>query len=497
MKVKVLSLVISASLLAGCNDSTSSSTENSYGFGYKKDTLLKELPEVIPESVNVSDLSEFVQEPTRSYNDVSQKGNDAGSTKKEDLIRWYDAIRHADENDIFRNFDGSDFVFRDIPVWKPHHQIGIFSKPYAENALDYYNFMRSLFGGQRVYMSGYKQAASQASSWSNLGGGHYPTPEMGDALGLSSELFSIARFGREVGNLQGGAVNKETDYSRLETLPRNGDLTSIWNEGEWDNIAGLAHRNVFMFYPGKDVGIGLVHGFHTWMSWGQDPLRNDGSGLGGEEQKSILDSYPNGQSPNGVIMHPSHGYFPFFALNNHNQSVSVKPNGEYVSGLVKGETVSLKMEYFVHDEDGDLSTLTQPVKTLLVSDVVGSSLNDGGVSPGSEGKDWVNPCKDSVDSCDNAIQDRGGYHFTTGHNIMPLVFRMPYGWFESIKNNIEESKDSGVTPKYHTIRYSFESKQPDGSQGESLIVKKPFYMNPAVGSNLTLQTTFFDINSHR
>ncbi|WP_045409406.1 hypothetical protein [Vibrio jasicida] len=502
MRITALSVVIGLGLgLVGCHDFTEKVEKEEVApadlsvYGYSKDVLLQELPAVVPESVNKSSIKEYAQATSRSYNEASAKGNDVGSTKKSDLIRWYDEIRHADTTDVFRNFDGSDFVYRQVPMWTPRHQIGVFSKPYAENALDYYNFMRALFGGQRVYMSGYKQAASQASSWSTLSGGHAPTLAMAEALGIAKPLFWSVAFGREAGNLQGGQVNKLVDYAILKQLPRNGDLTSIWNEGSSDGIAGLGHRNSFMHAPGKDVGIGLVEGYHTWMSWGADPRRNDGGGLGGAPQAAIFDAYPLGPVPSGVMMFPSNGYFPFFALGGHNQSVSVKQlNKDFVTGLVKDEVVTLKMEYFVHQDDKDLTTLTQPVKTLVLSDVVGSTMDSGGVNPGSKGKDWVASCKDDTTPCGDGVQDLGGYQFSTGHRLMPLVFRMPYGWYDAIRADMEDAELNDTTPKYHTVRYSFSSQKQDGTAGESLMVKQPFYMNPTVNKTLTLQTTFFDIN---
>lgn len=468
---------------------------------YDKDILLISLPDI--------PTFESSQLPSISYNTTSAKGNDLGSTKKADLIMWYDNIRHADLEDKFRNFNGSDFVFREIPQWGNVQKIGIFSQPYADNALDFYNFLRSLFGAQRSYMSGYKQIAAQASSWSNLGGGHYPTLEMAEKEGINKETFNLAYAGRELGNLQGGSVNKTADYKMMKTLPRNDDLTSIWDEGSADGIQGMAHRNVFMDYRSRDVGIGLVEGFHTWLVWGSDPLRNNGSGLGGEEQLAIFDAYSQGLVPNGVIMYPSNGYYPFFALKGANQSTSVKFNSAYVEPTAKplegvvGETISLTMEYFRHEKDGDLTTLSVPYKTMVLSDVIGTDMTQGGRSPGSKGVDWVALCKpDPADQtlplvCPEGVVESGGYHFTTGHGGMPLVFRMPYGWFKEMQENFQLADEQNILPQYHTVRYSFSSKKADGTKGESLLVKTPFYMNPTVGAPLVLQTTFFDINRLR
>ncbi|MBV7317196.1 hypothetical protein [Shewanella sp. NIFS-20-20] len=496
--MKSLSLVVMAITsvyLVGCgSDDQSPAPASAF---YNKETLLNELP-LLP-----SDSSSYAAATSNSYNQASIKGNDIGSTKKADLITWYDDIRHGDLHDPFRNFDGSDYVFREVPRWQPEHTIGVFSQPYAENALDYYNFMRALNGMQRVYMSGYKQVSAQASSWSDLGGGHNPTVEMGQTAGLSTELFNVARFGREGGNLMGGRVNKTVNYEIMKQLPRNGDLTRIWSEGEWDNIAGLGHRNSFMFYPGRDVGIGLVAGFHTWLSWGANPMANDGAGLGGADQKAVFDAYPSGSAPAGVIMHPSHGYYPFFALNDYNQTVSVKFNSAYVAPITvakrpeDNEIINLTMEYYVHETDGDLSTLAEPVNTITLTDIVGSGQQAGGTSPGSQGADWVNPCKGDVSECPEGVQDLGGYHLTTSHGLMPLVFRMPYGWFQAMAADFAQAEQFDVAPKYHTVRYRFSSHKPDGSAGESLVVKQPFYMNPQVGQYLVLQTTHFDIMRQR
>jgi hypothetical protein len=446
---------------------------------YDKATLLANLPDM----PSASDS----QEPYDSYVNATSKGNDQGSTKRLDLIRWYNAIRHADTSTPFRDFNGSAKVYAEAPNFtEGQYRIGILSKAYAENHLDYYNFLRALFGGQRVYMSGYKQVGAQASSFSELNGGHDPKIEDAAKRGFSAELFAAIWAARRTSNLQGGRVDRDADfYANTTQLARHGSLTSVWNEGEWPNIAGLGHRSVFMYAPGRDIGAGLVKGYHTWMSWGAEPKRNDGNLLGGDEQKRIYDSYPAGRMQNGVHVWPSHGYFPFFALRGRNQSWGMKLYSGDVSAPSRDEAVTLRMEYFVHEQDGDLSTLSTPVASLEVSDIRGSGQNAGGKgainSQGVfdyEGPDWVVPKAEAAFG--------GGYHFTLDGASFPTQFRMPQGWYDQMAADFSTAD----RPKYHTVRYTFTSNS------GGLQVKRPFYMNPTIGTPLVVQTTFFDPQKH-
>lgn len=446
-----------------------SDSDNANNF-YDQPTLLANLPE----------FPANAQEPYDSYVNASSKGNDQGSTKRLDLIRWYNAIRHADTSSPYRNFDGSARVYAEPPSFaKGNQRIGILSKAYAENHLDYYNFMRALFGAQRVYMSGYKQVSAQASSFSDLNG-HYPTAAEGASKGFTGAFFDAIAFGRGSSNLQGGSLNRSWDYAAATRLNRNGDLTGIWNEGEWDNIATLGHRLSFMFPPGKDIGAGLMAGYHSWQSWGADPMRNNGNLLGGAEQQRIHDSYPAGRTPNGVQVWPSHGYFPFFALAGRNQSWGMKLYSADVSAPSQDEAVTLRMEYFVHEQDGDLSTLSNPVASIEVSDIKGSGVNFGGKGalnaqglPDYDGPDFITPQAGAVLG--------GGYHFTLDGANFPTQFRMPQAWFAQMQADFSSAK-----PKYHTVRYTFVST------GRGLRVKRPFYMNPLIDAPLVVQTTFFD-----
>lgn len=439
---------------------------------YDQPTLLANLP----------DMPSNAQEPYDSYVNATSKGNDQGSTKRLDLIRWYNAIRHADTSTPFRNFDGSARVYAEAPNFtKGQYRIGILSKPYAENHLDYYNFMRALFGAQRVYMSGYKQVSAQASSFSDLPGGHYPAANDATSRGYSKELFDAISFGRGSSNLQGGNVNRDWDYASATRLNRNSDLTGVWNESDGGNIAPLGHRRSFMHTPGKDMGAGLVAGFHSWQSWGADPMRNNGNLLGATEQKRIYDAYPQGRSPNGVQVWPSHGYFPFFALSGRNQSWGMELYSADVSAPSQDEAVTLRMEYFVHEQDGDLSTLSNPVASIEVSDIKGSGINAGGKGAiNAQGVlDYDGP--DFITAQAGATFG-GGYHFSLDGSNFPTQFRMPQAWFAQMNADFSAASK----PKYHTVRYTFIAN------GVGLRVKRPFYMNPTIGAPLVVQTTFFD-----
>ena len=442
-----------------------------------KTVLYENLPEL------PIDVEHYAHETTLSYNGSSSKCDesivscvpepDQGSTKKADLIKWYNEIRHADSSDNFKNFNGLDSVYREAPNFNEgQYNIGILSKNYLENHLDFYNFMRSLFGASRVYISGYKQVAAQASSFSDLGGGHYP----GNTANYPDTLFKAIVHGRGAGNLQGGSVDKNIDYASLETLPRNGSLVSIWNESAGDGFAGMGHRKTFMYLPGKDLGVGLVVGFHTWLSWGEDPKGNDGNTLGGDNESSILNSYPNPLYPLGALVWPSHGYFPHIMLGGNNENWGMAVGSGNVSRLTSGESVELKMDYFVHSEAIKPSLLTVPTHSITLTDIVGSGINAGGSGPDNDGPDF------SV--ADAAHQYGGGYAFSTdSSNYMQM--RIPSDWNKKIITELETDGS-----KEHTVRFTF-TTNPDGG----LKVLKPFYMNQTVGENLVLQTTFFSIKN--
>ncbi|QDF68128.1 hypothetical protein FJQ87_16950 [Shewanella sp. SNU WT4] len=87
----LVTAIMCSSVLYGCGGSSASNDDSNTSGGafYNKDTVLTELPEVATDSLS------FARETSDSYNLESSKGKDNGSTKKEDLITWYNAIRHS------------------------------------------------------------------------------------------------------------------------------------------------------------------------------------------------------------------------------------------------------------------------------------------------------------------------------------------------------------------------------------------------------------------
>ena len=440
--------------------------------------LLANLPDM------PNDIASYASEPYNSYMNASAKGNDQASTKRPDIVKWYNAIRYADPKDLYHNFDGSARVYAEVPNWtKGQYRMGILGKAYLSNHVDYYNLLRALFGGQRVFISGYKEVASQASSFSDLAGGHYPSKSTGEAAGMTGALFSAIYSGRSGSNLQGGVVNRNFNYAAATTLPRNSDLTSVWNEAASGNIAGLGHRAAFMYAAARDIGVGIVAGFHSWEVYGDGPASNNGGLLGAAAQQAIYDKWPRGPVPGGAMSWPSHGYFPFFVLNAANQGYSLSTQGAYFSIPAKGEIITLKMEYFVHAKDGDLSQLQNPVQSISVSAVAGQPNSGTGAINLLSGKpDYVNAEQIPNGASGAQYEQGGGYYFTASGGTIPFQWRMPQNWYNAMQADFK-----GLTPSFHTLRFTF------SGSGAGFKVQKPFYMNPSVGAALVIQTSFFDI----
>ncbi|MEN9659105.1 MAG: hypothetical protein RL571_2570 [Pseudomonadota bacterium] len=309
-------------------------------------------------------------------------------------------------------------------------------------------------------------------------------------------MYDALLAGRSSSNLMGGKVDTTANYSGLTSLPVNAKLASIWNESEHGSIAELGHRFAFMSESSRDIGIGGVLGYYTWMAYGDSPEHNNGELLGSVAQKAIYDRWPKGPKLTGGLQTwPSHGYFPFFMLHGSNQAWSLdlfsgptsKPT---VSHPVKDEIITLKMEYFVHDKDGDLSTLASPVQTITLTDVMGVfNSGNGPVNPKTGTPDYVNAEMIPNGGTGPEFVQGGGYYFTTTGNgndndsSFPYKWRMPQDWYTAM------SKDfNGVSPpRYHTVRTTI------SSNGDGFKVRRPFYMNPKVGDPLVIQTTFFDI----
>jgi hypothetical protein len=281
----------------------------------------------------------------------------------------------------------------------------------------------------------------------------------------------------------GGPVNKTANYGAMTSFPMNSKLASIWSESEHGRIAEMGHRSAFMFAPGRDIGIGGVSGYHTWMAFGGDPKANNGQLLGAAEQTATFDRWPKGPMPaGGVDTWPSHGYFPFFMLRGNNQAWSTKLYGgtnasPTVTRPAKGERINLKMEYFVHTQDGDLTTLAAPVQTITLTAVVGDA-------KGGSGPDYANAEMIPDGGTGAKFQQGGGYYFTANGSSFPYKWRMPTGWYNEMAKDLASTNPA---PRYHTVRATFLS------DGTGFKVKNPFYMNPTVGAPMVIQTTFFDI----
>ncbi|PQJ84203.1 hypothetical protein [Aliivibrio sifiae] len=463
---------------------------------YNKETLLTNLP-VFP-----CDPVIFAHEPTNSYNDASVTGGDEGSTKKHDLITWYDSIPHSQGGvkNLKKEYDLKKPIYDEVPVWdEGEHYIGLINKEHLENTLSYYNFVRGLSGLSRVYMSGYKQVLAQTAAWSGLSNNHDPKWEEAQEKKISRVMYDYAHKARETSNLWGECPKKDGDYVNATKFSFGGNfgLSFVWNESSHSNISSIGHRNAAMNWGQKDVGISMTHGYaYTWMVYGGEPGFMNGAGLGGDEQSIPYNAYPKGKRPIGLSMYPSHGFYPFFSLNDGHHSTSIVPFKEEVTELVKAsveadkEIISVKVEFFVHATD-DTKNLTNPVKTVEMKDIAFTGTGKGG---SFGGKDWIDNCgydKAPLAVCPEGIVDLGGYHFSAEK---PIRVRAPLDWYNEMKAAFN---DQSKTPNYYTIRYTFDSKKPDGSNGDSLRVIKPFFMNPIVGEGVVAQTTYFDILRHR
>ncbi|MBM5573987.1 hypothetical protein [Deefgea sp. CFH1-16] len=232
---------------------------------------------------------DYIREPTSSYNNASAKGNDQASTKKNDLVRWYRDIRHASgmANNPYREFDGGP-IFKHPPVFASkapfntaEHDVGVYKREFLENRLDFYNFFRALYGAQRSYISNYKQTTTQAGAWLGRqvvpagGSGHYPSWTIAnEQYGIKKATFDAGYHSRSSANIQVG--NTGGDQTNLNHFNSNNRLAAIWNEGEWDSMAALGHRNVFLDESSKDIGFGVYNWSLVWTVWGSNPEKKLG-----------------------------------------------------------------------------------------------------------------------------------------------------------------------------------------------------------------------------
>lgn len=442
---------------------------NSSNF-YNKAVLLANLPDMPADPIS------FAAASYNSFKNASAKGNDAWSTKRLDLVRYYNDIRYGDNSTYYKEYTGTTPVFAELPSWvQGSYRIGVLNKQWQTNALDFYNFARAVGGMSFNYMSGYKVVSAQAAAWAPVGGSHSPSSTEAASKGIIGALWNAVSWGRGASNLMGGSVSTTMNYAPLTSFPSNGRLMSIWNESESGKVAGLGHRNSYLFYPGRDIGIGAVGNMYTWQAWGADPVYNDGQLLGGASQKAIRDTWQDGGAPGGGFSWPSNGYFPFFMWNGVNQAWSAKLPGASTTAPASGETITLKMEYFVHAQDGDLTQLSNPVNTLTLKSVVGNSA--GGSGPDYQGADGI-----PNGATGSQYFGGGGYYFSANGANIPYLWRMPNDWYTAMATDF-----ATATPKYHTVRFTFTS------DGAGFKVKAPFYMNPVVGAPLVIQTTLFDI----
>ncbi len=431
----------------------------------------------------------FAAIPYNSFKGVTSKGNDALSTKRLDIVNFYNNIRNGDAT-VYKEYTGTVPVYAEIPSWvEGSYDMGILNLGWQQNALDFYNFTRALFGDQWVYMSGYKEVATQVAAMSNLNGSHRPNVNDANAAGMGGAMFEAISWARAGSCLMGGAVNTKANYGTYTTFPANAKLSSIWSEAESGRIAELGHRAAFLNPGQRDVGIGAVNGYYVWEPYGGSPQHNNGNLLGAEQQQTLYNYWPVGPVPAGTSAWPSHGYFPFFMLHGNNQGWAVDILGGVASLPAKGEVITLKLEYFVHAADGDLSTLNQSnaisYQTITLTDTVGvANSGFGPVNPATGVPDYSNAEQIPGGGTGAQFVQGGGYYFTTSGSSFKTQWRMPQNWYDDMKNDF--SSTTG-TPNYHTVRATFTSN------GPGFKVIKPFYMNQTVGAPLVVQTTFFDI----
>ncbi|QZA81058.1 hypothetical protein [Deefgea piscis] len=437
---------------------------------------------------------DYIREPTTSYNNASAKGNDQASTKKEDLVRWYRDIRHGIADNPFREFDGGA-IFKHPPVFASQapfntadHDVGVYKREFLENRLDFYNFFRALYGAQRSYISNYKQTTTQAGAWLGRqvvpegGSGHYPSWTIAnEKYGIKKATFEAGYHSRSSANIQVGGTGG--DQSNLNHFMSNERLSAIWNEGEWDSMAALGHRHVFLDESSKDIGFGVYNWSLVWTVWGSNPEKN--WGWNSLTEKAYYTKYPAATAQQGVEMWHSHGYYPFFATSWTNQSINAKLLPAYITPLTPGEQVKLKIELFHSQKDGDLSVgspiLGAPVLGFELSDIQGTGADQGGESPVgasvSGGKDWVGALPTHPFG--------GRWHFTAP-KANQLQFRMPEKMWQTITDGF--NKAAPEQKNYYTVRYTFTTN------GNGLKIVKPFYMNQTIGAQLILQTTYFDMS---
>jgi hypothetical protein len=177
-------------------------------------------------------------------------------------------------------------------------------------------------------------------------------------------------------------------------------------------------------------------------------------------------------------------------LRGRNQGWALMVQGGVASVPKAGEVVSLKLEYFVHATDGDLSTLNQAsalsYQTITLTDTAGpKGFGSGPINPATGAPDYVNANQILNGGTGPQFIQGGGYYFVaTGGYSWKTQWRMPENWYTSMAADFG---NAATAPKYHTVRATFTS------DGPGFKVIKPFYMNQTVGAPLVVQTTFFDI----
>ncbi|RYU67030.1 hypothetical protein ERW51_12785 [Aliivibrio finisterrensis] len=460
-----------------------------------------------PDVNNTEELNELL-EPFTSYNESSEKGNDNGSVKLRNITDYYLSVRHS-HNDInkqrYREFTiGDGKIFTTPPVFATNynadkksifnvqdHNLGIYKKEFLENRLDYYNFLRALYGSPKAYISYDKQLASQAGSWVGIrGGDDHAVGEIAETeWGVRPLTRRAGNHSRSASNMQTGSTNG--DQSGLNHFNSNKQLTTISMEGDWGNIAALGHRYAFLG-SGKDIGFGTYNWSQTQQVYGSHSATIDRSEWTPEElrieEHEYYKAYPSIKE-HEVKMLPAHGYQPLVAFAGTNQTVSLKTNNANITPLSDKEKVVMKMEFFRHREDGDLSQnstiIGEPIDTFLLSDIQGTNHHSGGESPVgasiSNGKDYVS----------NLTEEQhyllGRWHFTVD-NKQSFRFRMPQKWWNDIATELDQlSKIPEKSEKiYFTVRYTI-----TGDNG-GMRIKTPFYMNQTIGNPLVVQTTIYD-----
>ncbi|KII75403.1 cadherin repeat domain-containing protein [Vibrio renipiscarius] len=306
----------------------------------------------VPDYPNLNDQYELdkITAPLDSFNNASSKGNDAGSTKKDFLVETFYNIRHRDTSNSFAEFKDAT-VFADAPTFPTtgthntdSHYVGAYKKSFLENRLDYYNFLRATYGAANAYISSYKQASAQTGAWVGASTG---TDYLNTTLGITHEgIVNSANTARTNGVLK-------TTTSPSGNQSGNGHL----NSNKETVLSMFANAPKFFLPTSKDVGLSSYNSSFVWLMNDVNPDQD--FGVDSVSERTYYDSYPELNSPEGVLMYPSHGYFPV-QTQDTNQSVTVKLNG-YASEVLAGQFTTVDLQLFKHEKDGDLTSLGKPM----------------------------------------------------------------------------------------------------------------------------------------